>query len=162
MGKRRNHKNPISKFTPIKKKVPKRVQKIREKKEARIADQNNPELSIEKNPIWKLDLFDLNGPWGLEKIDSVRVLKNLHEKLRNYSTRAWGEIISDNNNNASISVKKLVRNARKRLVKLKLDDHDELFHFQLSRKERLWGFRKSNDFYIIWWDPDHEICPTNK
>ena len=162
MGKRRNHKNPISKFASIQKKVPKRVKKVKGKKEARIADQNNPELFFKKNPIWKLDSFDLNGPWGLEKINSVKVLKNLHEKLKNYSKRTWEEIISDNNNNASIPVKKFIRNARKRLVKIKLDDHDELFHFRLSGKERLWGFRNSNYFYIIWWDPYHEICPTNK
>jgi len=162
LGKRKNYKNPISKFAYTQKKVPKQTQKVKGKKEAIIADQNNPEFFIKKNPIWKLDLFDLSGPWGLKKIDSVRVLKNLHKKLKNYSTRTWGEIISDNNNNAYVPVIKFIKNAQKRLVKLELNDHDELFHFRFSGKERLWGFRKSNDFYIIWWDPYHEICPENK
>ena len=92
----------------------------------------------------------------------MRDLTLTSEKLKNYSKRTWEEIISDNNNNASIPVKKFIRNARKRLVKIKLDDHDELFHFILSGEKRLWGFRESNYFYIIWWDPYHEICPTNK
>ena len=35
-----------------------------------------------------------------------------------------------------------------------------LFARALSGTKRLWGFRKDGVFYVLWWDPDHTVYPT--
>ncbi|MEP7350514.1 MAG: hypothetical protein ABI668_11285 [Sphingorhabdus sp.] len=38
---------------------------------------------------------------------------------------------------------------------------DTIFRFRLGSKKRLWGFRIVNKFEILWYDPGHEIYPTD-
>jgi hypothetical protein len=30
----------------------------------------------------------------------------------------------------------------------------------MGARERLWGFRRGSVFHVVWWDPDHKVCPT--
>lgn len=39
---------------------------------------------------------------------------------------------------------------------------DEMFRFRLSGKRRLWGFRVGRVFHAVWWDPEHQVYPTDK
>jgi hypothetical protein len=37
---------------------------------------------------------------------------------------------------------------------------DVIFRFRLGNKRRLWGHRIVSNFEIIWFDPTHQIYPT--
>ena len=37
---------------------------------------------------------------------------------------------------------------------------DYLFRLRLDSHKRLYGIRVGNEFHIIWWDPNHEIWPS--
>ncbi len=37
---------------------------------------------------------------------------------------------------------------------------DELFRFRTGARSRIWGYREGHVFYVVWWDPDHQIYPT--
>jgi hypothetical protein len=37
---------------------------------------------------------------------------------------------------------------------------EEMFRFRLSGKKRLWGFRVGSVFHVVWWDPNHQVYPT--
>jgi hypothetical protein len=39
--------------------------------------------------------------------------------------------------------------------------HD-MFRFRLAGEKRLWGFRDHAVFRVVWWDPEHEVCPSEK
>jgi hypothetical protein len=39
-------------------------------------------------------------------------------------------------------------------------DYPEVFTFRFSGTERLWGFRIINKYFIVWWDPKHELIPS--
>ncbi len=41
---------------------------------------------------------------------------------------------------------------------------DELFRFRLNGPGRLWGLRVPEDdtFYVLWWDANHAVYPTDK
>lgn len=56
----------------------------------------------------------------------------------------------------------MISEAQTRLEELKLDDEEELFRFRLDGTARVWGIREGRVFKILWWDPEHEICPSNK
>jgi hypothetical protein len=40
------------------------------------------------------------------------------------------------------------------------DIFDQLFRFRVGAKKRLWGYELAGVFYILWWDADHLIYPT--
>jgi hypothetical protein len=37
---------------------------------------------------------------------------------------------------------------------------DDVYRFRLSGERRLWGLRRQDTFYAIWWDPKHQVYPT--
>jgi hypothetical protein len=53
------------------------------------------------------------------------------------------------------------KEASDRLRERELDDL-ELYSFRISAKERIWGIREREAFYIIWWDPGHTVYPVQK
>ena len=57
-------------------------------------------------------------------------------------------------------VAKIVPEMQKRLCDLEKEDLDELYSLRLSGKKRIWGIKESNLLWFLWWDPEHEICPS--
>lgn len=41
-------------------------------------------------------------------------------------------------------------------------DFDDFCRFRLSGTQRLYGFLSNNEFHIVWWDPAHEVWPSQK
>ena len=62
----------------------------------------------------------------------------------------------------NIKIDSLCKEAQNRLIELRFDDLDELWEFRLSGKERIWGTRFGAVIDLIWWDPNHEVCPSKK
>lgn len=42
------------------------------------------------------------------------------------------------------------------------DDLDQLFSLRLTVRKRVWGIKEGNIFWILWWDPEHEVCKSHK
>jgi hypothetical protein len=61
-----------------------------------------------------------------------------------------------------VEVDSLAPAARKRLVELGHDDLDQLFSIRIQGKPRAWGFRDGPVLLFLWWDPEHEVCPSVK
>jgi len=133
---------------------------ISQGKNARQAE--NPSSFLSEHPKWQIGRFDSEGPWGTANLDEQTLLEIVFKKLKSYESMTWGEIDSDRKKNHSVEVGALTKNARDRLIVLKLDDLDELFRFRLGGTERVWGIRTEDVFRILWWDPNHEICPSPK
>jgi hypothetical protein len=59
---------------------------------------------------------------------------------------------------------KICSDAQADLKASKLDERfgDTLFRFRLGGEKRLWGFRNGRIFHIVWWDPKHKVCPSEK
>jgi len=61
-------------------------------------------------------------------------------------------------------VDKICTEAQEDITKRKLDlvfDSD-IFRFRFAGEQRLWGFRRGRVFHVVWWDPDHKVCPSEK
>jgi hypothetical protein len=75
----------------------------------------------------------------------------------------WQEIrIRDKDKNHAIPVADLTREAQDRLAEIGQDDVDELFSLRLSAKERIFGILDESVMRVLWWDPDHRVCPSPK
>lgn len=54
----------------------------------------------------------------------------------------------------------LAKRARDRLVEISQDDAAEYFSLRVNSAARVWGIRDAHTLRILWWDPNHEVCPS--
>ena len=119
----------------------------------------DPDSYQREPPVWKIDIFDVEGPWGKCGLDPAHVWADIVPKLKNFESMKWSDIVARKDLNHSVSIDSLTKEAKDRVLKLRLDV-SELFRFRLTGKQRLWGIRDRNIFRILWWDPEHLICPS--
>lgn len=123
------------------------------------------ENHLRKNPAWQFRIADLNGDWGWASLSRETWLNNIFEKFRNFESMTWAEILqarggrNRGNNSHYVPIENLSTAAQRRLQELHQDDVDELFSLRLSGTERVWGIMQGRVLRIIWYDPDHEVCP---
>jgi hypothetical protein len=73
----------------------------------------------------------------------------------------WSEILIQQKRwNHTIQTARLCKEAKDQLIEMRMDDLDEIVSLRLSNLERVWGFRLEGAMTLLWWDPDHSICPT--
>ncbi len=119
----------------------------------------DPTSTNHMRPAWVFTSLDENGPWGRCKLEDNTVWEDILPNIRAYESMTWAEIELDKKRNHSVPVSGLCKEARKRAQEIRLDV-DDLFRFRFSGKQRLWGIRDRNMFKLLWWDPGHEICPS--
>ena len=141
-------KKPKTKFDPEITKTP------------RIAEQNRPESLLSQKPSWGFGMIYFDGPRGWLNVQSKDILVDIIKKLRNFESMSWGEIDRSGQSHL-MPLDKITKEAKERLKERELDDL-ELYSFHLSAKERIWGKRERETFYIIWWDPEHTVYPVQK
>ncbi len=73
-----------------------------------------------------------------------------------------GGMSSEGSKSHSISIDRLCIKAQKRLREGLHIYEDNIFSLRLSGKERVFGILTLGVFRIIWYDPNHEICPIEK
>ena len=112
------------------------------------------------NPAWRINQIEMRDPYGWHEIDE-KTLHYIRTKLGNYESMTVNEIFVQNKKyNHGVPVARLCPAAQKRLRELNLDDLDEVHRLRLSGAERVWGIRDLNVLNLLWWDPTHEICPS--
>lgn len=111
-------------------------------------------------PAWRLAYLESDGPFGWYAIDAT-TLRSIRQHFAELEALTWHEIlVRDKKRNHSIPIDQLAKAAQDRLKQIKLDDLDALVSIRLTGKQRLFGFRRVNIFYALWWDPDHKVCPS--
>jgi hypothetical protein len=103
---------------------------------------------------WRLGDADRNGPYAWSNMSSdvaAQVLGFLGEKDK----LGWGESRAKD-----IPTTQLCADAQRRLREIEKDDQDRLVEFRLSGIERIWGVRDGHICHVLWWDPDHQVCPS--
>jgi len=107
---------------------------------------------------WHVCIVDMGGPFGWTKAKSE--IQGILRKLGGFETQTWADIKGPNNH--AIPKNEICKDAQKRLIEINQDDIDKLFSFHLSGKKRVWGIQDRSFFKVLWWDPDHKICPSFK
>ena len=109
--------------------------------------------------MFGLQLIDFADGWGWAGIAATH-LEAIVNRCKNWEAMKPSEVFGPGGNK-QIPTEKLSPAAQARLSELQLDDY-EIWQASLSGVQRIWGVRKGNIFYPIWWDPDHQICPSRK
>lgn len=111
---------------------------------------------------WHLRKLDIeHQSWGMLHVGIKHFLDEILCKMKDFETRTWAEIKGGKQNH-SIAVDLIEPVAQKRLQELGLDDLDSVFSLRLTGTKRLFGIRTGRVFEVLWYDPEHEICPSLK
>ena len=108
---------------------------------------------------WHIRIVDKEGPWGWKQLTRL-IFDGILIKMSNFETMKWSEIL--NRYNHPVPISDLCSEARRRLKELQQNDVDELISLHLTGKNRVWGIRDQNVLKILWWDPNHTVCPSPK
>lgn len=150
-----------------KKRKKKRVPKSSTDVNVNIAPQKTPRLGAnpdqvkDERPLWRFRRFDVDGQWGRQGIELNHLFDEILTKMTHYESMTWGHIKSDHRRNHFVRKTRLVKEAQQRLDELRITE-ERLFRFRLSGLERVWGIVDGAVFYLLWWDPNHEVCPSHK
>ncbi len=109
---------------------------------------------------WHIRIVDKEGRWGWAQVNDLSLWEDILSKMSNFETMTWAEIL--NRNNHAISISRICPDAKRRPAELKQDDVDEIVSLHLTGLKRIWGIRDQNVLKILWWDPEHTVCPSLK
>jgi hypothetical protein len=110
---------------------------------------------------WRFALADHDGPWCFHEIGSAELCGVLRQ-LGNFESMTVTEAFSGSPGKDYEIEAIPNRQARDRLEAIGLADQTRISRFQLGGTARLYGFRQDNVFHVVWWDPKHEIWPSQK
>lgn len=108
---------------------------------------------------WRVDAIDLEGDWGWRRATIEELFKKIIPKLHQFETITWGEL--EGGNHHFVGWDQLCRAAQKRLEELGREDISELFSLRMDSSARIWGQRDVSRLNLLWWDPDHQVCPSH-
>ncbi len=149
-----------------KKKKEIKISKQSDPRDREIRIKSNPDNYRKKKPVWNIGLIDTDCAWCFKLIDRNLWWDDIFLKLKDYETMTWQEIIDasggrkQGNNSHEVPITDLIPKARRRLKELKQNDIDSLFSLQLTGKQRIWGILDGNTLKLLWFDPEHQICPS--
>lgn len=139
-------KEPKAKFTPSAEKTPKK--------------NSDPDSFYSKNPSWRISRIELIDPFGWHILNAEEFMY-IQEKLSNFEKMTWKEIlIQANKQNHFVSIDRLCSVAQSRLISINQEDIDELVSLRLTGKQRVWGVMNNGTLELLWWDPEHRVCPS--
>jgi hypothetical protein len=112
-------------------------------------------------PSWRVSGMELADPYGWRSVTRETLLY-IREKLAHFESMTWSEIlVNGKKRNHSIKVSEITSEARRRL-EAKALALDEVVSLRLSGAERVFGYLDNGVLVLLWWDPDHEVCPSLK
>ena len=124
--------------------------------------------TIRQKPIWRFDKIDRSGKFAFDLSRADFQHREVLQKLMDYGNMTWDEIDKqqhDHNKSKHhyLSYESLSDAARERIKARQFEeDSDVIFSFALQNLLRIVGFRRDGEFSVIWYDPNHEFCPSKK
>lgn len=120
-----------------------------------------PDHFFDLSPAWRVARLELMDPYGWHEIERSTILK-IRERLASFETMRWREILVDaGTSHHMVSVSRLSKAARDRLDLITRGQvNDDLLSLRLTGRERIWGIFDRGVCQLLWWDPDHQVCPS--
>lgn len=141
-----------------KKKTPKVKENPSPTKQPKIA--SSPTSYHHLKPAWRLSIIETAELYGWHTLDRNKLIY-IKDKLTAFESMTWAEILVKGKKfNHAVEVRELCKDAQNRLEAIRQNDIDELVSLRLSGIERVWGILDQGILTLLWWDPDHSVCPS--
>jgi len=122
----------------------------------------DPSTYWNSRPSWRISIIEMRDPFGWHQINRD-TLERVRKRLVNLESQTWREIlVQGKKRNHSIAIFKLCKEARDRLTELRLDDYERIWSLGVTATERIFGFLTDGVMDVLWWDPNHSVCPSLK
>lgn len=119
----------------------------------------DPEQYMNQSPAWRIAMLEMQEPFGWHQVGEP-ILNRIRDRLKSFESMTWHQIFG--NENHFIPVADICKDAQKRLAHLKQDDIDQVVSLRITGKQRVYGIWEAGVLRLLWWDPDHKICPSPK
>lgn len=131
-----------------------------ERRPRRVVD---PETGDYLSFRWRTDLMDYEGPFSWESVTVREFCKIVVTFLHQLETMEWGAVLRAGHHHLQWS--SLSREAIRRIETLRqqiepFGDNAELMSLRVTGRQRIIGFRDRSKFYLLWWDPNHQVAPS--
>ncbi|MCP3798480.1 hypothetical protein NLX83_04325 [Allokutzneria sp. A3M-2-11 16] len=153
---------------PTAKSVPQGARSARTREAAGIPDRLTPRREFtpsepQNKVVVLFSRIDLDGPWCLTKINQG-AHRALLKRVKGFESMTVQEIFARGDGTGKdYALPDLPSKAAlERLRELEYDDRDQISRLRIDGPGRLYGFRERERFYVLWWDPEHEIWPSKK
>lgn len=119
-------------------------------------------------PVWVFTEIDKAGEFAFDLNRDEFRHQEVLEKMINYSNMTWSDIKKQTHDDRkskhhAIAYEALSKAAQERLKAKHLEeDSDAVFSFALNNLLRIIGIRRGKEFSVLWYDPNHEVCPSTK
>ena len=137
----------------------KKIKQKKDPKSREVQQIEQPDAYYSKTPRWAFGSCD-KRKWSFT-VDGAGTAfwDEILPHFQAWENMTWQEIlVSHKQSNHSINVKDLNKEARDRLIDLKIGT-DSIISLRLSGKHRLYGIITDATFCIIWYDTDHGDNP---
>jgi hypothetical protein len=110
---------------------------------------------------WRFTHVDNDGPWGFGSLNATAI-GGLLAQLVQFEKMTVHEAFHQGDYPGKCYDLEALPNAkaRERLECLKLADQTKIWRLRIGGPGRLYGFLTSNVFHVVFWDPEHEIWPS--
>ena len=113
---------------------------------------------------WRFGLVDHDGRWAWPNVGRGDYHSEVLTKLALFEQKSWNEVQGTGSagTGKDIPLESLCNDAQRRLIDLGLDDQDRIAELRLTGPQRVWAVRRGDLLHLLWWDPEHEVCPTTR
>jgi hypothetical protein len=110
---------------------------------------------------WRVTDIDWDGPWGWSQASCRQLLDDVLPRLHDLESMTWGQVDGPTGSHY-VEATAIVPEARRRLTEIGKDEQARLFSLRITGRIRLWGIRDIAVLRVLWWDPEHSVCPSLK
>lgn len=127
-----------------------------------------PSNSDKAKPIWLFDWLDNDGDFAFDLSRKDFDHHEFLDKMIRYSNMTWSKIKQQTHDKGKskhhlLNYESLSKAAKERIEAKGLGEHiDAIFSFALQNRLRIIGIREGERFHVVWYDSEHQFCPTRK
>jgi hypothetical protein len=119
------------------------------------------EVIRKKQFCWRVEELDWEGQWGWSQASRDEILRTIVPKLHNYESMTWAQVEGPSGSH-SVEFDQLCPEAQARLTEIGRGELENLFSVRITGEQRVWGIKDVAILRLIWWDPSHSVCPSEK
>lgn len=108
---------------------------------------------------WTTSKAELDGPFSFHACEFKDLFYKIIPKLHHFETMTWAQVRGSGSH--PITYDKLHKDAQDRMLTAFADELD-VYSLRFEGKVRVFGLRENATFQMIWYDPDHRVCPAPK